>query len=231
MAKRWIAAAAVLLSWQSAPGRTAETSVPLDGPAAQWVIAAMDAEPRISKTWAMCPADAYDRSAPFYARWVNPSSEKSDVCAAAPDACYRRCMDGSEAGACFGLAQAFQLRPKEIDDRHAQMLYAMSCANGIGAGCTNRASSLRNVPVAGEPLLSLPAKMRDNCEYRSFQIGCVQGDAWSCSMEGQAYMLGEGVPTDAAKARASFERSCGLAPDFVACTFAREHMSAMKRQR
>ena len=231
MARRWVLAAAVLLAWPSASGHTAEAPVSLDGPAAQRVIAAMDAEPRIASTWAMCPADAYDRSAPSYARWVKPDSEKPDTCATSPETCYRRCMDGADAGACFGLGRAFQLRPEEIDDRHAQMLYAMACANGMGAGCTNRASSLRSVPVAGEPLLSLPAKVRNNCEYRSFHIGCAQGDAWSCSMEGQAYQLGQGVPTDAAQARASFDRSCRIAPDFVACTFAKGRMKEMKRQR
>ena len=231
MAKPWVAAAAVLLIWQAAPGHSAETPVPLDGPAAQQVIAAMDAEPRIARTWAMCPADAYDRSAPFYARWVKPDSEEPDICGAAPDACYRRCMDGGEAGACFGLGRAFQLRPAEIGNRHAHMLFAMACANGMGAGCTNRASSLRNLPVAREPLLSLPDKIRDNCEHRSFHIGCVQGDAWSCSMEGQAYQLGEGVPADAAQARTLFERSCGIAPDFVACTFAKDRMKEMSGRR
>lgn len=231
MANRRAVAAAVLLIGRLAPGYAAEPPVPMDGPAAKAVVAAMDAEPRVAAVWAMCPADAYDRFAPFYARWVKPSSEAPDICARTPDACYRRCVDGGDSGACFGLGRAFQLRPDEIDNRYAEMLYAMACANGMGSGCTNRASGLRNAPVDGEPLLSLPAKMRDNCEYRSFHIGCVQGDAWSCSMEGQAYELGEGIPTDAAQARALLERSCGISPDFVACTFAKDRMRAMKRQR
>ncbi|MDQ6433549.1 SEL1-like repeat protein [Mesorhizobium sp. LHD-90] len=41
-------------------------------------------------------------------------------------------------------------------------------------------------------------------------------------MHGQSYQIGEGVTPDRAKARALYEKSCAIDPDFSACDYANE---------
>ena len=223
-------AVTVLLACWPGPGHTDEPPAPFDVSAAQVVAGHMDADPRLAAIFAMCPADAFKRDAPFYALWTNPKSNDEGLCGASPDVCYRQCVDDADAGACFGLGRAFQLNDAAVDERHTQTLFALACDAGMGSGCTNRASSLRNAPVEDEPLQRLSRAEQEDCEHRSFRIGCTQGDPWSCAMLGQSYQLGEGVAASPAQARSFFERSCSLSPEFVACDFAKAGLAALKRR-
>jgi TPR repeat protein len=64
--------------------------------------------------------------------------------------------------------------------------------------------------------------VKNACQFRSFKIACRENDAWGCAMLGQSYQYGEGVTRSASMARSAFRKSCRLAPDFEACSFARD---------
>ncbi len=198
----------------------AEEPTPLDLAQAKTVMQEMDGDSRLQAVFALCPADAYERDAPFYAADVKPDATPLGQCSAAPEACYRRCMDHAEPGECFGLARAFQVHGPAVERRYAQMMFAMACNTGMGAGCTNRAASLRNATVKGDTERFGHAKAREPCEHRSFVVACTQGDAWGCAMLGQSYENGEGVALSITQARLYYERSCSIDPDFASCAFA-----------
>ena len=222
-------AVALLLLLVSVPGHAVEDPAPLDLDLSRRVIAMIDASSKLSSVFALCPADAFERDAPFYGLYVKPTSISATECAHDPVTCYKHCVDDAQSGSCFGLARAFQLHSDLIDKRYAQTLFAMACDNGMGSGCTNRASSLRNVPIEGEPMRSIPEKEQVTCEYRSFRIGCTQGDAWSCAMLGQSYDNGEGVVHNAREARRHYRKACDIAPNFVACHFARSKLEELDK--
>ena len=191
------------------------------------VMAQIDADVRLRGVFAMCPADAYARDAPFYADYVKPRSRPLAECAAAPTECYRRCLEAADPGACFGLARAFQENEPAVDRRYAQMLFAMACDVGQGAGCTNRAASMRNAPIESDATLQGSKTAMQRCEHRSFAVACTQGDAWGCSMLGQTFELGEGTPVSTTQARRYYQKSCSINPDFPSCDFAKVRLGSL----
>lgn len=215
----------------ASPARADETAhapapTTLDADQATRLMTLIDGDRRLASVFAMCPADAFRRDAPVYALYVKPESDEA-ACATDPVACYRRCAEDAQGSSCFGLARLFQENPDTVANRYAQTLFAMACDAGMGAGCTNRAASLRNNPVDGEPLMAATEVERANCEHRSFDIACRQGDAWGCAMLGQTYQYGEGIERDATRARRYYDQSCAISPSFAACDFAKRHMTSM----
>ncbi len=227
MAGRPAVFALLLAGLAIAAASGAERDPPLDMGQAKTVMQRLDGDAAVQAIFGLCPADAYRRDAPFYADYVKPDSVPLARCAAGPADCYRRCVDEAEPGACFGLARAFQVTEPAIDHRYAQMLFALACDHGEGAGCTNRASSLRNAPVKGDAARFGDATARQDCEVRSFRAACTQGDAWGCTMLGQSYQNGEGVERSVTQARRYYEKSCAINARFASCDFAKANMESL----
>ena len=225
----WVGAGTLPLLLVTLSGQAVEGPALLDLGLSHQVTAMIDASPKLSSVFALCPADAFKRDAPFYGLYVKPASVSATTCAHDPMTCYKHCVDDAWSGSCFGLARAFQLHSDLIDKRYAQKLFAMACDHGMGSGCTNRASSLRNDPIEGEPMRSGSEKAQATCEHRSFRIGCIQGDAWSCAMLGQSYDNGEGVARDVRQARRHYRQACDIAPNFVACDFAKPKLEELDK--
>ena len=213
----------------AAPHAWAEQTGAFDLDQAKTVMRRLGGDARAQAIFAMCPADAYRRDAPFYADWVKPRAVAEATCLAGPQACYQRCAEHSDSGACFGLARVFSDKQAELGQRYTEMLYALACDAGLGAGCTNRAASLRNAPLDTDAALHGDMAARETCEHRSFKIACTQGDAWGCAMLGQTYQNGEGVPVSVTQARYYFERACTINPNFASCDFAKQHLSEIDR--
>lgn len=205
-------------------------STPLATESAQAVVQHMDSNPQLRDLFAACPADNFRRARAQEASGALRTSGSEARCAADPSACYAACLSGS-GSACFSLARAFQENEATVPPRYTQTLFATSCGFGYAAGCTNRASSIRNSLRDGDPFRNASKRVRDACQFRSFRIACRGNDAWGCAMLGQSYQYGEGVGVSAPLARGAFRKSCSLAPGFEACSFSREGMSELARPR
>ena len=145
-----------------------------------------------------------------------------------PASCYALCTWWSNAPACFDLALALEHHSLDVADiLDKERLYALACAGGFPAGCTNRAAGIRNGGYAEDPFRDAPRADTDACLARSFRLDCDRRGAWGCAMLGQAYRLGEGVAAEASRARAAFDMVCAINPDFAACTFAKRQLAEM----
>jgi hypothetical protein len=196
--------------------------------AARAVIRKMDADARLRGVLESCPADTFRREA-TRGRLARGEPVSLRLCLADPDGCHDACVGGRSGEHCFNLARAFQESEEVIAPRYAQMLFSIACAAGSGAGCTNRAASIRNSLREGDPFQGVPEAARDACQFRSFRIACREDDAWGCAMLGQSYQLGEGVARSTGLARGAFRKSCRLSPRFEACTFARDGLRELRR--
>ena len=182
----------------------------------------MDADAALHRLLAVCPADVYRRRA------GTAAGVSLEACGRRPDQCLAQCLDRGSPDACFTLAGIVQAAP-HLDPLYGESLYQMACAAGDAAGCVNRAAGLRNASYAGDPYPKQPDARRSVCQFRSFAIGCDAGGAWGCTMRGQAYARGEGVPADVAAARRDFARACALGPLFAACTFAKKQLEELHK--
>ena len=177
--------------------------------------------------WRRCPADIYRRNAA--AQTASSDAERAQ-CQADPAACHAACFQERNENACFSLALALEARPGEEASLHyEELLYARACANGGAAGCTNRAAGIRNGLYENDPFTTKPEGVRNTCLFRSFQVACLAGDAWGCTMYGQSYENGEGVAADSAKAAEAYRKSCQISADFAACDYAKAQLKAMGR--
>jgi hypothetical protein len=192
------------------------------------VVGLIDADPAIRRFYALCPGDQFNRRKGARTGDIPAASVTETACAANPENCWILCRERRSGKACFGLARVFQDHAEK--EPYSQILFTMACAGGYGAGCTNRAAGVRNSDYRDDPIRAQPKQRREICQLRSFQKACTSGDAWGCAMLGEAYRLGEGAPGNAAKARASYNRSCALAPDFSACEHAQDGIKAMGRR-
>jgi hypothetical protein len=187
------------------------------------------AEPRLLRSFATCPADTFERERPFWRRLAAPKEPSERTCAQHPAACYDLCVGWANGPACFRLAEAYTHHSLDVPDAlDKERFYALACASGFPAGCTNRAAGVRNGRYAGDPLRETSLATQHACEYRSFLIDCDRRGAWGCAMLGQAYQRGEGVASQAQRARAAFEASCAIDPKFAACDFAKRRLSEME---
>jgi hypothetical protein len=210
----------------SGSGTEARQEPSLQTAGATAVSAKMLVSRKATRALRTCPADLYEEGL-LSTREAAPRNFELADCARNRARCYRACIGGNMGEACFRLGQAFEARGRTGDSLRKQTLFALACAGGAGAGCTNRAAGLRNGRYPGGPLLALPRAARLTCEYRSFKIDCDLGGAWGCAMLGQAYRSGEGVARDAGLARQAYKKACSLAPDFEACEFAKSDLSEM----
>jgi TPR repeat protein len=198
---------------------------PLQTTGAATVSARMLLNRKAARAIRTCPADLYEEGLRLPAKQAPSRNLGLSECTRNPERCYRACVSGNVGEACFRLGQAFEARGRTGDNLRKQTLFALACAGGDGAGCTNRAAGLRNGRFPGDPLLGMPAQARLSCTYRSFKIDCELGGAWGCAMLGQAYRLGEGVAPDIRLAREAYRRACSIAPGFDACEFGKSDLS------
>ncbi len=97
-------------------------------------------------------------------------------------------MGWANGPACFRLAEAYTHHSLDVPDMlDKERFYALACANGYPAGCTNRAAGIRNGRYRGDPFQDAALATKQECEYRSFLIDCDRRGAWGCTMLGQAY--------------------------------------------
>ena len=185
-------------------------------------------EPRLARTFAACPADTFARERPFWRGLAAPQQPAERTCAQHPAACYDLCVTWANGPACFRLAEAYTHHSLDVDDvLDKERFFALACALGDPAGCTNRAAGVRNGRYPGDPLRTVPTADQHACAYRSFLIDCDRRGAWGCAMLGQAYRNGEGVAAQEQRAKAAFEASCAISPKFAACDFAKGHLAQM----
>lgn len=190
---------------------------------AQAIATSMDENTPLVQNYELCPADVFGRNVPFWRAWMDRTKLSYTFCEQEPDQCMSNCLTWSNPDYCFGLAQAFAFNKQHLfTHRYSGMMYSMACALGKAAGCVNRAAGIRNVGQADNPFGGKDLQTKELCEFRSFTIGCEQGDAWGCAMLGQSYGNGEGTAKDPARARHFYDRSCEINPDFVACDFAKD---------
>ena len=201
-------------------------------PEARQVSQRLRTEPRLLRSFATCPADTFERERPVWRRLAKPQEPSERTCALHPAECYDLCVRWANGPACFKLALAFTNHSLDVDDvLDKERFFALACALGYPAGCTNRAAGMRNGRYPGDPLREAPLASQQECEYRSFRIDCDRRGAWGCAMLGQAYRNGEGVMAQEARAQAAFEASCEINPKFAACDFAKQWLSEMETPR
>jgi hypothetical protein len=194
------------------------------------VTRAIDENDDIRSFYALCPADRFNTRANAILRRISGGKISEEQCARSPGRCWTLCKDGRNPNACFSLARAFQDHLPGDRQNYAQTLFSVACATGFAAGCVNRAAGIRNGYYSGDPMRALESSAQNTCLFSSFNIGCDKGDAWGCAMLGQSHHYGEGTPRNLRLARANYRQSCKLAPKFVACSFARNAMSEMRRR-
>ena len=190
----------------------------------------LHAEPRMLRSFEACPADAFARERPFWRGLAEPRRPTERTCALHPAECYSQCVGWANGPACFNAAQAFEHHSLDTpDELDRQRLHALACAMGYPAGCTNRAAGIRNGQYRDDPFRTVLLATKQACEYRSFLIDCDRRGAWGCAMLGQAYRNGKGVASQPKRARAAFEASCEISPNFAACDFAKRQLKLMDR--
>jgi TPR repeat protein len=180
------------------------------------------------RNYSVCPANVFGR-----VRGAAPVEDLTEaVCTAEPSRCWTSCTEGRNGTACFRLARVFQERGPQGDPR-SQILFAMACARGMAAGCTNRAAGVRNGKYDEDPLRKLSEAKREACTARSFAVACRQEDSWGCFMHGQAAANGEGIPRDVALARKSYAKACTATGgrDVAGCASAKEALEGLNRRR
>ena len=216
----------------SAADETGEDEALFNKTEAAQVSERLHREPKLLRSFSVCPADTFERERPFWRGFADPKRPTEKTCALHPADCYDLCVGWANGPACFDLAQAFEhhsLDVADVIDKHR--LYALACAAGYPAGCTNRAAGIRNGHYDDEPHRSSPEATKQVCEYRTFSISCDHREAWGCAMLGQAYRLGEGVAAQPQRARAAFEASCQISPKFASCDFAKGQLRSMDREK
>ncbi len=173
-----------------------------------------------------CPADLFQQDQTLFSRWDLTRDYTVGECEADPAACLKGCFDDGNEDACFQLAYIHQQNAPKALGRYSQALFAQACAAGSDGGCTNRAAGILRGTTDDEPFLA-KADQAPSCVFRSFEVTCEAGDAWGCTMLGWQYTSGEAVAVDTAKAKAAFEKSCAISPDFVACDYARTELERL----
>ena len=188
----------------------------------------MHGDPRVARLLAACPADAFESERPFWRGLAAPQRPSERTCALHPADCYDLCVSWANGPACFELSFAYEHHSLDVPDGLDQLrLHALACAMGFPAGCTNRAGGIRNLGYKDDPFHVAPLATKQACEHRSFMLDCNRHGAWGCAMLGQSYRNGEGVPAQATRARAAFQASCDLAPEFAACAFSKRQLEQM----
>ncbi len=222
-----LAACALLTAFAAVPQ---PARAGFDAAEARSVAAAINKDRRLGHMLRQCPADVFGKRQAT-ARVSRAATGSKASCEANPAACFRACIQAADGDACLRLAHTFQGHDEVVRPLHAETLFTLACASGEGSGCTNRGAGIRNGDFAGDPFKRKPDHVQESCQYRSFKIACEQDDAWGCAMLGQSYEYGEGTRGNAALARAAYEKSCRLAPDFEACDFAKPRLEDLAKSR
>lgn len=212
-----------------APGLHPASAQSVNRSEAHDVMGLIDGDPAVSRFYALCPGDQFNRRRGARTSDVSVASTEQSACAANPENCWKLCWERQSGRACFALARVFQDHGEDKAP-HSQILFTLACAGGYGAGCTNRAAGVRNGDYRDDPISAQPKQRREACLLRSFQRACTDGDAWGCAMLGDAYRLGEGASANKGRARANYTRTCAIAPNFSACEDAKDGIKALRRQ-
>ena len=141
-----------------------------------------------SALFAQCPARIYSGI------WHRPHIDnilfsrriRAAYCKKTPDKCLQKCTNGKNGEYCFELARAFETYewPQEIGTLEMQdfsgRLFALACAYGSAAGCTNRAAGIRNDRHSEDPFNDLASQQPKikACLFSTFQLACGAKDAW-----------------------------------------------------
>jgi TPR repeat protein len=183
------------------------------------VLERMPAERALTEFLPACPADYFGKSATLFDALGDREGTSEEVCAKQPTACLTECILGKNSETCFNLARIIQDSGEPTGPINTERLFAFACASGEPSACTNRAAGMRNGRYEGDPALEWPDEKLNGCLMRTFQLSCDKEDSWGCAMLGQAHFYGEGGEENMEKAKAAFERTCDLAPDFASCEF------------
>ncbi|MDO9418779.1 sel1 repeat family protein [Pararhizobium sp.] len=193
------------------------------------ISAAIDADSEIKANHALCPADAFKGSRPYWRMLLSSTARTEKTCAADLALCLDDCRVKRNENACFAMARIFQEREETgTAPKYAQMMFAQACATGSPGGCTNRAASIRNARPVGDPFDGVETEVQNTCLFRSFDTACSNEDAWGCAMLGQSHQTGQGIAQNSAKARTAYEKACVISPDFPACDYAKSLMEELK---
>jgi hypothetical protein len=192
------------------------------------LLPALEKNQELPAVYEVCPADIYKSKMTLFSLLRTDEWPDLDACEADLKYCHDACVHGKNGEACFSLARLLQDNGAPAADRHYEPLFALACAIGKPAGCTNRGGGIRNGGYENDPSGKWTEEARGLCLRRSFKTACDGDDAWGCAMHGQALFLGEGGPEDWGLAKAAFEKTCTLDPDFDSCGFAKSYMEDMK---
>ncbi len=212
----------------AAPGSGQGKEVPAgSGRALAALLKPLDQNRQLARLYRQCPGGLFKPEPSRSPRLHRQAARLNDACEGQESACFRACVQEGNGAACLDLAYIAQRKRALVAPRYAQVLFTLACANGVGAGCTNRAAGIRNGGYADDPIGTGPDGASERCQHRSFKIACEQRDPWGCAMLGQSYRLGEGTAENPIAARSAYQQSCKLSPDFEACSFSREGLKAI----
>lgn len=200
-----------------------------DAAAMARVEALIDADPKLSGRYAVCPADVFGSERPFFGDLAE--GIELETCERDPAFCHAACTQGQSGDGCFALARAMQENEPATKARYYEGLFTQACALGHGAGCTNRGGGIRNGNYEDDPFRHMDGTVREDCLFRTFEAGCGDEDAWGCAMLGQSYHYGEGVEADEDAALRYYRQSCTIDPDFASCDFARRRIEMIEGPR
>ncbi|MDO5630829.1 MAG: hypothetical protein Q4G22_03220 [Paracoccus sp. (in: a-proteobacteria)] len=184
-----------------------------------------------------CPADVWKTRRGLWQSWVGDSTTWSwRRCRQDVAGCLDRCINNRNGSACLAAARVIERSDLEIAaqprfDMARRQGFSLACALGSPSACTNRGASLRNARIRQDQLSQDRSEEFYSCLMRTFSIACSADNAWGCSMEGQAFQLGEGHPVDLKKATARFLRACSISAtpegedtEVAPCRFARQRL-------
>jgi len=199
------------------------TLLPINKTALTKVMGAIDKNEKVQKLYEGCPADTFDTANQNYAGDVD-EDDVPNICRKTPRSCLKNCLQKGDATQCFDLALVFQDDELQAQPVYSEKLFALACARGSASGCTNRGAGLASSDDEKDPWQKVSQDKRDLCAFRSFKISCQKEDAWGCYMHGNTHSSGEGTKLDNAKARAAYEKTCKIDPEFTACDYAKSSL-------
>lgn len=210
----------LLLSW---PAGAQELSAQIAS-----LLPALEKNAELRTAYNACPADIHKSKATLFSLLGTVEWPDFDACGADLKHCHDACAHGQNGEACFNLARVLQEHGAPAADRHFEPLFAMACAAGKAAGCTNRGAGMRNGDYPNEPAKKWKKAERELCQRRTFKAACDGEDAWGCAMYGQSLFLGEGGEDDWEGAKAAFSDACEMGPDADSCEFAASYLNDIK---
>lgn len=219
---------AVLMTGQAVADEAGRQQPGFDAALLPQLYEKIDTSKMSAELYEMCPAEiaGAQRS---WTSYIFPSSKvQPDACAKDAVGCLEQCLDDANETACFAIGRVLEEYAPEDHLTYSQQIYAVGCALGDPASCTNRGAGLRNATTEAELRRSKPDL--GACTFGAFEYACTGGSAWGCYMLGQAYKAGEGADKDNAAALKAYNKSCTINPNFVACDNAKRAITRLEEE-